>query len=533
MHSLVNVTVALGAASGELSAAERALVDAAVSGADMPPAEEIQRIRGSILRGDDPLGAALYALRDASERRGTGTVYTPDAIVEPMVAWVLETNPQRVVDAGCGSGRFAAAIARKTPDREIIAIDLDPVATLMTRATLHVIGATNATVRNEDFTHTELAAIPGRTAFIGNPPYLRHHQIPAESKMWAQRAASSIGHKISGLAGLHAYFYLATARIATSGDVGCYVTSAEWLDVNYGSVVRNLLTDTLGGRDIHVIEPTATPFEGTATTAAIVQFVVGDSGAGIGFRAVPTLEHLAPLTSSPNPVAHGRLTEAPRWSVFLRNRTAIPEGFVELGEIMRVHRGTVTGSNATWVAREDVDLPADVLFRSVTKARELFAAGRTLDTTEHLRFVIDLPRELDALGPTDRKKVDRFLRAARRAAVHEGYVAKNRRAWWSVGLKEPAPVLATYMARRPPAFVLNPAGARHINIAHGLYPRQPLTAEQLKALTAALSSGVSLKQGRVYAGGLTKFEPREMERLPVPDLSTLMAYDGISAAVDA
>lgn len=39
-----------------------------------------------------------------------------------------------------------------------------------------------------------------------------------------------------------------------------------------------------------------------------------------------------------------------------------------------------------------------------------------------------------------------------------------------MGLKEPAPVLCTYMARRPPQFTLNLCGARHINIAHGLYP---------------------------------------------------------------
>jgi len=30
-----------------------------------------------------------------------------------------------------------------------------------------------------------------------------------------------------------------------------------------------------------------------------------------------------------------------------------------------------------------------------------------------------------------------------------------------------------------------------------------------------------LHGGRVYAGGLTKFEPREMERIPVPDLNVL------------
>jgi adenine-specific DNA-methyltransferase len=72
------------------------------------------------------------------------------------------------------------------------------------------------------------------------------------------------------------------------------------------------------------------------------------------------------------------------------------------------------------------------------------------------------------------------------------------------------------MARRPPAFVRNTAGVAHLNIAHGLYPREPLADGVLDRLAAHLRGSVTLGQGRVYAGGLTKFEPGEMERLPVP-----------------
>jgi adenine-specific DNA-methyltransferase len=529
-HDIVMLAIALGGGEGALSAAECAVIEDAQAVSTPPPADELAETRALMLAGADPLGDRLYELRDAAERRGTGTVYTPAAIVEPMAAWVIAQKPARVVDAGCGSGRYAAAVARSNPDIAILAIDLDPIATLMTRATLAVLGAKNAVVQQADFTKIRLAKVEGSTAFIGNPPYLRHHQIPPASKRWAQAAAAAIGHRISGLAGLHAYFYLATAHLGRPGDLGCFVTSAEWLDVNYGSIIRNLLTDTLGGQEIHVIEPTALPFEGTATTAAIVQFQIGTPPAAIGFRAVPTLAELAPLAPSAFPVARERLLEAPRWSVFTKTRNAVPAGFIELGELARVHRGTVTGANATWVARGPVDLPSDVLYRSITRARELFAAGHVLESADHLKQVIDIPSDLDGFSLEDRKRIDKFLRAAKQAAVHRGYVAMNRRAWWSIGLKSPAPILATYMARRPPAFVRNNAEARHINIAHGLYPRQDLSEAQLRNLAAALSGSVQLAQGRTYAGGLTKFEPREMERLPVPDLATLSSDAAAASA---
>jgi hypothetical protein len=71
------------------------------------------------------------------------------------------------------------------------------------------------------------------------------------------------------------------------------------------------------------------------------------------------------------------------------------------------------------------------------------------------------------------------------------------------------------MARRVPAFVLNRAGAHLLNIAHGLYPREALSDKQLVQLTAVLRRSVRQDQGRTYAGGLTKFEPREIERIPI------------------
>ena len=103
----------------------------------------------------------------------------------------------------------------------------------------------------------------------------------------------------------------------------------------------------------------------------------------------------------------------------------------------------------------------------------------------------------------------------------KSYVARHRRAWWAVALRLPAPILCTYMARRPTAFVRNRCGARHLNIAHGLYPRETLPSAVLDNLAAWLRGNVGVAAGRTYAGGLTKFEPKGLERIPVPKLERL------------
>jgi len=487
-------------------------------------------IRKSISIGDDPLGDAFLYLRSLAERRESGAIYTPRPIVDSMVAW-LSREPAigRIVDPGAGSGRFAMAAGRAFRGARLVAVESDPLALLLLRANLTAAGlAARSEVVAGDYRCLQLGkAIEerGPTAFVGNPPYVRHHLIERSWKEWLHGEAKRLDLPASGLAGLHVHFYLQTALLAAPGDVGTFVTSAEWLDVNYGKLVRALLVRRLGVESIHVVDPSARPFGDVATTAAITCFRVGRAKSVVGFRKVPTAGDLGALEGGRR-VSRRRLQASSRWTPLLAAPKRLPGGYVELGELCRVHRGTVTGANGTWITgRDDAALPASVLFPAVTRARELFAAGARLESLAGLRCVIDLPESLDDFDPPERRAVERFLRVARAGNVHEGYIARHRKCWWSVGLRAPAPIIATYMARRPPAFVRNPLGAHHINVAHGLYPRVPMAAVILDRLANALSASATTAGGRVYAGGLTKFEPAEMARLAVPSLELLAANE--------
>lgn len=521
LDELARLCLALGVSRSDLTDAEVALID----GLSDDPFDEktVRSTREAILAGHDPLGSAYTRILSPVERRPLGQTYTPEPIIASMVKWAFDQgNPVRIVDPGAGSGRYLMAAAEAFPKADLVALEIDPMTALMLRANLQTTGlAERATVMVGDYRAARLPKVEGATLYIGNPPYVRHHEISEKWKKWLTLAAASFGLRASQLAGLHIHFFMATAHHAQPGDYGAFITSSEWLDVNYGSVLRQLLLAELGGTELHILEPELAPFADATTTGAITCFVVGQSSDRMLLRRVPYVADLGRLGVG-REIARERLAESNRWSVLTRTGTKTPEGYIELGELCRVHRGTVTGANRVWVTKPGaVDLPEEVLFPSVTKAKELFQAGERLTKDGVLKSVIDLPTDLDALDDEARKLVEKFLRVLKREKVHQGYVASARRAWWSVGLRLPAPILATYMARRPPAFVRNDADARHINIAHGLYPRQELSTTALDNLAAHLNGRVSLESGRVYAGGLTKFEPKEMERLPVPTLEEL------------
>lgn len=486
----------------------------------------IAGLRERVEAGEDPLGDAFCRLRSPEQRRPLGQTYTPAPIVNAMIAWAEDQDADvtRIVDPGVGSGRYLLAAARRFPDAELVGSEVDPVAAVLARGNLAASGlASRSRILVGDFRSLKLPPASGNTLYLGNPPYVRHHQIEPEWKRWLLETAKARGLDASGLAGLHVHFFLAVAAQGAPGDLGSFITSAEWLDVNYGHLVRQLLLDGLGGMSLHVLEPESAPFADATTTGAITCFRIGSRPSSVKVRRVGRVGELGRLSKG-HSISRQRLAEANRWSVLTRVTPKLPEGYVELGEFCRVHRGAVTGANDVWVTRRDkTEMPEEVLFSAITKARELFHAGERLRDAEHLRVVISLPVDLDALTKADRQIVMRFLREAKKRNVHRGYIASTRKAWWSVPLRDAAPILATYMARRPPAFVRNDVAARHINIAHGLYPRQPIEPTTLDRLAAHLQTAVTLAQGRTYAGGLTKFEPKEMERLTVPDLPLLAA----------
>lgn len=519
-RGIAALALALGADTvGELTAAEAALVKS------LPDvqAAEVNALRSKIRDGGDPLGEAFCDIRSADVRRESGAVYTPYKIVEAMLGWAAAIGvPDRVVDPGAGSGRFLIESGRQFKKASLVAVETDPLAALMTRANLAAVGmADRSSVMLKDFRAAEFEQIEGRTLYIGNPPYVRHHLIDTAWKTWLKEQSGHLNLKASQLAGLHVYFFLAIARWAKAGDYGALITASQWLDVNYGQLVRDLFLNRLGGQAVYVIEPEAEPFPGTQSTAAVTTFKVNGTPPSARFARINKLDDLDHLSGGRR-VSRERLIAEPRWSNFTRKARDIQSGYVELGELCRVHRGQVTGSNRVWIAGEHSEgLPDDVLFPTITKAMELFRAGQVLTNGDKLRRVIDLPVDLADLSAKKREAVQEFLKRAEKMGAKTNYTSMHRKAWWAVGLREPAPVLATYMARRAPAFVLNKAEARHLNIAHGLYPRDPMTDKLLRGLVKYLSGAPMMDRGRVYAGGLTKFEPREMERIPVPGPAVL------------
>lgn len=195
-RDLIALALAMIGPHAQLSTAEKRAARGIAPSTD---AGLLRAARAAVRKGGDPLGDAFGMLRSPQVRRADGATYTPAPIIRSMVTWsAAEGTPARVVDAGAGSGRFLLAAGPQFPDAQLVGIESDPVAALLLRANLAAAGlADRAHVLVVDYRRAKLPAVRGKTLFIGNPPYVRHHQISDADKHWFADAAAGLGRPYS------------------------------------------------------------------------------------------------------------------------------------------------------------------------------------------------------------------------------------------------------------------------------------------------------------------------------------------------
>ena len=463
----------------------------------------------------DALGAAFCIDNDAQARRLHGITLTPAWLVERMLDEVGGAGFDTIVDCGAGTGRFAIAAALRFPKARVVAVESNPDLIVLLRQRLWECGLAGRVVVIEGDFRTMTIPRAGRTLFLGNPPYVRHHDIAAPWKAWYAHRMAALGIVASRLAGLHAHFILRSAELMVPGDALCFVTSAEWLDNGYGGALRALLGGgkPLSMRGLWVADPMQPVFADALVSSVVVRAECGgdedDVRAGvIDGETLRTLHAVAPA----------QLAAADRWSAWCRATLAAPAVGIELGELFRITRGQVTGLNAAWVLEAgQQSLPLALTVASVTRAKELIDdVVATKAGVEGLRRVATLPADLDSIADEHRDAVERFVARAKAMGADETYIARHRTPWHVVDMRAPPAAFVSYMGRRPPVFRANPWAASFINIAHGLYPRQPIEPTMLTGLLAHLNHSTDLHAGRMYGGGMAKFEPGDIARLRVP-----------------
>jgi len=495
--------------------------------------------------------AKLDGAKTQRERNKLGQFATPAALASDVLRYANVLLPPdlkiRFLDPAFGTGSFYSALLRVFAKGRVAAAAGYEVDPLYCEEAIRIWDGTSLKLKVADFTRTmpPSTGVEKANLLICNPPYVRHHHLGRDAKVWLQQATErAVGVKPSGLAGLYCYFLLLSHAWMAKDALAGWLVPSEFMDVGYGKKVKDYLLGQVTLLRIHRFDPTKAQFADALVSSAMVWFKHASPPAShtVEFTFGGTL--LRPEVSGVVPAE--TLRSAAKWTTFpnalLEAKKTVPTE-ARLSDLFDIKRGIATGANEFFVLTpEEVRshrLPRRFLKPILPSPRylptdEVESDDRGEPLLDSKRFLLscNLPEEVVRASYLD---LWRYLQKGVENGISERYLSRHRHPWYSQEHRPPVPILCTYMNRRGVAdgklfrFVLNHSRATAPNVYLMLYPKPVLRRalddrpELLREVWLALSGMAPetlLGEGRVYGGGLHKIEPKELGNVPADDVLT-------------
>ncbi len=452
---------------------------------------------------------------EQARERTLGQVFTPPAVAKFMAGWVARGRPRRILDPSLGRGVFIQALreldGRLPRGTRITACEVDPA---MIEASAGACASMQVDVRREDFLGARFSDV--FDGIVCNPPYIRHHESKRGEAMF--RAFDRLaGERLSRLTNEYGLFLIRIWSLLAEGGRAAVIMPAEWLNADFGvAIKRHLLRENAIDAIIH-FKHAADVFDGVLTTAAIAFLRRGrGDDETISFQTVDGAGELGrPARSIEYRVS--ALAPDSKWTPLFNPRVVVADGSVQLGDVARCTRGIATGANRFFVLKGSEVCAAGIDRRDVSvcvsKAAQVRGDRLTQRDVDRMiagdeRMFLLTPREPLAAA------VARYLAAGRRDGIDRRYLPSHRPVWYRPEQREPGAIWVNVFARGSFRFIRNEAEALHLTCFHSIYPNAGIDAERLHSeLCGATTQERIRSETRIYAAGLSKLEPRDVERI--------------------
>jgi adenine-specific DNA-methyltransferase len=494
-----------------------------------------------------------------SRPKKLASYYTPIEVAQILTDWAVSEADARVLDPSFGGCAFLLSalealkrLGSPTAARQIYGVDIDPNAKPYLEE-LIAAGAGPDQLVIRDFFDVDADSFGDRLfgAIVGNPPYIRHHDIPNDAQRRAVARLKEFDIDISRRASYWAYFLLYSMQFLHRGGRLAMILPGAFLHTDYSQQVRHLLREYFAEVTLILLQERI--FDDTEEESVILCA----SGARQPHKVsrVGSVSTVADLVRTfQNPEGSTRsLKDSLARDGLLRGLLAsnaleaydellAAPSVIRLGDWIETRIGVVTGRNAYFILSSDErkkkEIPIEFFIPIIR--RSSYLRGLWLEDSELKPITQNGHKYL--LLKTDLNKtllpesLQRYLEHGEEIGVPQAHKCQVRYPWYAVPRTFAPPAFMQCMSASWPRLVVNRSAYTCTNNILRLDWREKKrrTEDWTRLALGTLSTLSQLSAelvGRSYGGGILKIEPGELKELAVP-LLPLQRIDDIADNVD-
>lgn len=470
-----------------------------------------------------------------THRKKYAQFFTPQPIADLMTDWLIgNKNAYKILEPAFGLGIFSRTLLSKKSNISIKGFDIDE--RILTESKYFFDRFDNVSLIHEDYMFTDWDS--KYDGIICNPPYFKFHDY--DNKQILKEIKSKLNIKLNGFTNLYTLFLLKSIHQLNKNGRAAYIIPSEFLNADYGKFIKQYLLKTKMLRHLFIIDFKENVFDEVMTTASILLFAKDENTSEIN---ISTIESVSDLKSIQNfiefyPNSKGKFTYAiqkldpfVKWRKYYQTQNSIKfKHLVPFSTYAKVVRGIATGANAYFTFKpskaKKYSIPESNLLPCICKAKDVKSNFFTIEDFQNL-IKADEQTFLFNGKNSINEAVINYIKKGEMEKINEKYLTKNRTPWYALENRPPSPIWVSVFNRNGIKFIRNEAKISNLTTFHCVYPTQNnlFSNVSIDLLFAYLLTDVAKEifndNRREYGNGLKKFEPNDLNKSKILDLSKL------------
>ena len=466
-------------------------------------------------------------------RRRYAQFFTPAILAEIMTDWLLaKEDLHTVLEPAFGLGIFTRMLQSKKDGLNIKGFDVDE---RIFNAARKMFGP-DVNLLLQDYMYNDWNN--KYDGIICNPPYFKFHDY--DNKGVIAEIEKRLSCRLNGFTNLYTLFLLKSIHQLNPGGRCVYIVPSEFLNSDYGTLVKSHLLRTKTLRHIIVFDFENNLFEDAVTTSCLILCENNNDDSFVRFSYLKSnqdIERLNSLLSMINEDEEctrkyhfSELDPDVKWKKYYQNSNSMQfKNLVPFSNYAKIMRGIATGANDYFVfsrsKAEKYGIDEKYLLPCISRCTDVCKSVFTESDFEKLKTKDKKVFLLNAIGVNDRAVLS-YLAKGVEDGVDRKYLTSNRKPWYSLENRHPSPIWVSVFNRNGLRFVRNVAGVANLTTFHCVYPLHNLYNDVSDDLLFAylqtdIAKDILTDNGREYGSGLQKFEPNDLNKGMMLDIARL------------